>query len=195
MSREKVANKISDIFNPYYSSAPFFLLVALAATNNLTQGLILWLPLALFFSALPMWDIKRRIRRGLVKDAHISRREDRIKPFLFSLGCAVLGLVAVYALSAPPTVKAVAWAVVINGAFITAITAVWKVSLHAAGITSISLILVYVCGLLAAPVALFIPVVFWARLILKKHTLAQLIVGTALSAAIVTAVFWRFDLL
>lgn len=195
LNREKVADKISDLFNPYYSSSPFFLLVAAGSSRGVKDALAYWLVLTFFFSALPMWDIKRRIKMGLVKDAHISRREDRIKPFLFSLACAVLGLVAVYAVDAPDAIRAVSWAVVLIGAAITAITVFWKISLHVSGITSIALILIILYGQIAIPLVLLVPVVAWARLILKKHTANQMAAGALIAIAIVTAVFARFGLL
>ncbi len=194
MNREKVANRISDIFNPYYVSAPFFLLVAIASSRSLTTALFYWLVTALFFSVLPLWDINRRIRLKMVSDAHISRREDRIKPFLFSLVCAALGVIAVHVIGAPPAVKAVSWMVVITGAVITATTVFWKISLHAAGATATATALIVLFGAIAAPACLFIPVVFWARLTLKKHTPAQLLTGSLAAAAIAILVFWDFGL-
>jgi hypothetical protein len=142
-----------------------------------------------------MWDINRRIKRGMVADAHISRREDRIKPFLFSLGAAVAGLIAAYAFGMPTLIKAVVWAVVLTGAGITIITRFWKVSLHAAGITPITVVLLIMFGWYALPAILLVPLVYWARLVLKKHSLAQLIVGSLVSGGITVTVFRAFNLI
>ena len=187
-----MAERISDVLNPYWASAPFFFLVAADSSTNIAKGFLYWLICALFFSVLPMWDINRRIRRGLVADMHISRREDRIRPFLFALGCAVCGLAAIYIANAPAPIKAVSWMVVLTGAVITALTAVWKVSLHAAGVSAISIALIALYGLLALPILLLIPLVFWARLTLKKHSPAQLVAGSLIAAGIAAAVFWHF---
>lgn len=195
MSREKVAERVSDIFNPYYSSAPFFLLVVIASAKSLTAGIAYGVVLVLFFSALPVWDINRRIRRGSVSDPHIDRREDRIKPFLFSLTCAVAGLAAVYLVGAPAVIKAVSWSVVVTGAIVTATTAVWKVSLHTAGISAIAFILVVLFGWFALPVILCIPLVYWARFTLNKHTPAQLLVGSILAVGVTALVFRWFGLI
>lgn len=194
MNRERVANRISDIFNPYYLSAPFLLLVAIGSSRSLAEAFLYWLATALFFSVLPLWDINRRIRLKIVSDAHISKREDRIKPFLFSLACAALGLVAVYLVGAPAAIKAVSWIVVLTGAVITATTVFWKISLHAAGATATAVALIVLFGTIAIPAVLFIPVVFWARLTLNKHTPAQLVAGSFLAAAIAVFVFWTFGL-
>jgi len=175
-------------------SAPFFLLVAIVSSRSLKTALLYWLVTALFFSALPLWDINRRIRLKMVSDAHISRREDRIKPFLFSLACAALGLIAVYIIGAPAAVKAVSWMVVITGAAITATTIFWKISLHAAGATATVVALIALFGVTATPAILLIPVIFWARLTLNKHTPAQLITGSLVAAAIAILVFWKFGL-
>ncbi|HCG98643.1 MAG TPA: phosphatidic acid phosphatase [Actinobacteria bacterium] len=195
MNRERAANRISDIFNPYYSSAPFFWLVAASATPNAATFLLNAVILTAFFSVLPLWDIMRRIRRGLVRDAHINSREDRLKPFLFSLACAVAGLVALYVAGAPDEVLAVAWTVVALGATITVVTTVWKISLHAAGITSIAAMLYFIFGVAAAPVALLVPVVGWARLALRKHTPSQLAAGILVALVITAGVFSLFGLI
>ena len=195
MNREKVANRISDIFNPYYSSAPFFWLAAASAAVDGITFLLNASILTAFFSVLPLWDIRRRIRKGQVRDAHISSREDRLKPFLFSLASAVAGLAALYFAGAPDVVLAVAWTVVALGATITTVTTVWKISLHAAGITSIAVMLYFIFGAAAAPVALLVPVVGWARLTLRKHTSAQLAAGIFVAIALTVAVFALFGLL
>ncbi|MDP2211146.1 MAG: hypothetical protein Q8J63_05360 [Candidatus Aquicultor sp.] len=195
MNREKAANKISDIFNPYYSSAPFFCLVAASAAPDAVTFLLNAAILTAFFSFLPLWDIRRRIRKGLVQDAHINSREDRLKPFLFSLTCAVTGLAALYVAGAPDVVLAVAWTVVALGATITVVTTVWKISLHAAGITSIAAMLYFIFGAVVAPVALLVPVVGWARLTLRKHTPAQLAAGIIVAIVITAGVFSFFGLI
>lgn len=195
MNREKAAHRISDVFNPYYSSAPFFWLVAAGAAPNRLSFLLDAAILTAFFSVLPLLDIRRRIRKGFVGDVHISSREDRLKPFLFSLACAVAGLAALYVAAAPDTVLAVAWTVVALGATITTVTMVWKISLHAAGITSIAVMLYFIFGALAAPVALLVPVVGWARLTLRKHTPAQLAAGILVAIALTATVFALFGLI
>lgn len=194
LNREKLATKISDIFNPYYSSAPFFLLVAVGSSNEPSIILSSWLVLVLFFSALPMWDINLRIKKGIVGDVHISKREDRIRPFIFSLSCAVLGLATVYIIGAPQAIKALSWSVVVTGAAITIVTVFWKVSLHAAGISSIATILLILYGYLALPVLALVPAVLWARLVLKKHTPTQLAAGSLIAISVALGVFWSFGL-
>lgn len=194
LSREKLAERVSDLFNPYYSAIPFFLLVAISFSHSLVTTFINWLVMALFFSALPMWDINRRIKKGIVGDVHISKREDRIKPFLFSLSCAAMGLLAVYMIGASPGIKALSWSVVITGAAVTAITTSWKVSLHAAGISSMATVLLIIYGYLALPAVALVPVVFWARLVLKKHTPAQLAAGSLLAVSVASGIFWSFGL-
>jgi len=195
LNREKIATKISDILNPYYSSAPFFLLVAVGSSNKPSIIILSLAVLVLFFSVLPIWDINRRIKKGIVGDAHISKREDRIKPFLFSLSCAMAGLAALYLIDAPDMVKAVSWTVVLTGAAITAVTAIWKISLHAAGISSIASVLLILYGYLALPAVALVPIVFWARLVLKKHTPAQLAAGSLLAVSVALGVFRSFGLI
>lgn len=195
LNREKLAKTLSDIFNPYYASAPFFIIVVVGSSPDLTAGIAYLFITVLFFSVLPVWDIQRRIRLGLVADAHISRREDRIKPFLFSLSCAVAGLALIYATGAPAQIQAVSWTVVLTGAIITAITAFWKISLHAAAISSIVVALVALFGPYMLLTSVLVPVIAWARLTLKKHSVAQILAGISTAVVIAVAVFTNFGLI
>lgn len=195
LDKNRVAERISDIFNPYYSAVPFFIMVAIASTRTVSRAILYWLIMALFFSVLPIWDIRRRINSRSVSDAHIDRREDRIKPLLFALSSALGGLLAIYLVSAPALIRAVCWSVVITGIVITAITLRWKISLHTAGITSISLALVLIYGWQATPIFIFLPVVIWARLVLKRHTVAQVLAGMAVSVIVVLGFFSFYGLL
>lgn len=195
LNREKLAKRLSDIFNPYYASAPFFLIVVAGSSPDFAAGIVYFFITVLFFSVLPVWDIHRRIKFGLVTDAHISRREDRIKPFLFSLGCAVAGLATIHAIGAPVQIQAVSWTVVLTGAVITAITAFWKISLHAAAISSIVVALVALYGPYMLLTSILVPVVAWARLTLKKHSVGQILAGISIAVVIAVAVFRKFGLI
>jgi membrane-associated phospholipid phosphatase len=185
LNRIELANKVSDIFNPLHTAPVFLLIVSIYAAKSLMYGLALWAVTSFFLSVIPLIDIKRRLQSGEISDNHITKREDRLVPFLVSLLSAVGALISVYLLEAPGLVKAVVWSVVVTGAIITLITLRWKISLHAAGITAIAVTLMIVFGLIALPVFGFIPIVFWARLTLNKHTLTQLIAGSMLAGLVV----------
>jgi hypothetical protein len=195
LDKEKLAAKVSDTFNPLYISFAFFLIVSLRVSDSIFEAVEYWAVTGLFFCVLPLGDVLLRIKKGITKDIHIDERKDRIIPFLITLASSIAGLSAVSFLGFPKEIQAVSWAIVLTGAIITAITLVWKISLHAAGISAIVTALIVFLGLPAVVLVLFIPAVFWARLTLKKHTIWQLLAGSGLSVLVMLFTLDRFGLL
>jgi membrane-associated phospholipid phosphatase len=62
------------------------------------------------------------------------------------------------------------------------ITMYWKISTHALGITAPLVASLYLFGREPLPFFVLIPIVCWARVYLKAHTILQVIAGTALGA-------------
>lgn len=195
MDKEKLAAKVSDIFNPLYISFVFFLIVSLYVSSSLLEAAKYWLVTGFFFCVLPLGDVLLRIRKGITKDIHIDERKDRIIPFLITLTSSIAGLLTVSFLDFPKEIQAVSWAIVLTGAIITAITLFWKISLHAAGISAIVTALIVFLGSPAVIMVLFIPVVFWARLTLRKHNIWQLLAGSGLSVLIMLFTLSWFGIL
>lgn len=195
MDKEKLAAKVSDIFNPLYISFVFFLIVSLHVSSSLLEAAKYWLVAGFFFCVLPLGDVLLRIRKGITKDIHIDERKDRIIPFLITLTSSIVGLLTVSFLGFPKEIQAVSWAIVLTGGIITVITLFWKISLHAAGISAIATALIVFLGLSASVLVLFIPVVFWARITLRKHNIWQLLAGSGLSVLIMLFVLNWYGLL
>jgi hypothetical protein len=58
------------------------------------------------------------------------------------------------------------------------LTPVIKVSLHAAGVSGAAVCLAFVFGGWGLAAAALLPVVWWARTVLRRHTAAELALGT-----------------
>lgn len=71
----------------------------------------------------------------------------------------------------------------------------WKVSMHSSMITFFVLMIVLMFGPAWWPVVFLIPLVWWARLVLYRHTIWQLLVGMILSIVVAMGTFWGFGLL
>jgi hypothetical protein len=68
----------------------------------------------------------------------------------------------------------------------------YKASGHAAGVSGPVTTLLYLYGMLAAPVLLLLPLVTWARMAAKGHDFWQLVVGGVLSMTITLAVLNQY---
>jgi len=64
------------------------------------------------------------------------------------------------------------------------VTSKWKISIHAISYTSLCLTCIGLFGPRFALTLLLLPVLYWSRLKLKKHTLPQLLAGSAICLVI-----------
>ena len=70
----------------------------------------------------------------------------------------------------------------------------WKISIHSAFVTAIMTVLMTLYGSIGALAAVLLPLIVWARVELKHHSLAQAITGAILAELIVLVVFYLFGL-
>ena len=82
------------------------------------------------------------------------------------------------------------WAYTVSTLVIQFITRYWKISTHALGITAPLAVLTLLYGNETLPFWVLVPMVGWARVYVKAHTVMQVIAGSAL-ALVSTLVFFH----
>lgn len=143
----------------------------------------------LFAAVIPLAFIKYGIRRGRWADRHVGQRRQRITVMVFIIGSVTTGILLMALLGSPRTMIALIAAMLATLAALLAVTPVWKISVHAAVSSGSAAMLALTYGpwlLLAYPL---VAVVGWSRVELKDHTLAQVIAGTAVGAAVAATTF------
>ncbi len=143
--------------------------------NSLWFGIV-----GLLLSFLPptiyVWFL---IKRGVVGDWFVSNRRFRIGPLLASLG----GFIVLFSLSLAYGLRVfnmLSFAYVCNTLITIAITLKWKISIHLYGLTGPLTFLVIVYDGYYWIWFLLVPIVAWARIRLRAHSLSQIIVGGSL---------------
>lgn len=90
-------------------------------------------------------------------------------------------------------------AVLIGGIIAIILTGIisyfWKVSMHSSIITFFVMMIILMYGRQFWPIAILIPIVWWSRIILHRHTIWQLLAGFVLSITIVILIFNSFEIL
>lgn len=71
----------------------------------------------------------------------------------------------------------------------------WKISMHSSAVTMFVLMILFIFGNQFWPAIFLIPLVWWARLVLHRHNIWQLLAGSILSIAVVYATFLYFSLI
>ncbi|MDE0043474.1 MAG: hypothetical protein OXT74_15650 [Candidatus Poribacteria bacterium] len=126
-----------------------------------------------------------------MSNLNLEVKEQRTLPLLFAIGAACIGLGIFYVMDSPREIIWAGVAYIVNGVIFGAITQVWKISFHAGVYTGCVTVLVLILhDARFAWFFLLVPLIAWARVRRKRHTLVQTVVG-ALIALINTVVVLR----
>lgn len=145
---------------------------------------------ALFVCVLPLFLLLVLVRLGKVTDHHVSDRRQRAPVLLMALACIMAGLLVLETAGAPQSVVAMVLAVVAGVVVLAAVSPFWKISGHAAAVSSAAVIAVLMLGPAWLPLLLLVPAVGWSRVVLRAHTVAQVVAGS-LFGGVVMAGIWQ----
>jgi membrane-associated phospholipid phosphatase len=182
----RVAYVASMIFSPPMLNAVVMLLTA----STLSSGRAwMWAGIYVFLTVLvPLLYLVWLLRRGLVADLDVQLREQRIRPLLFTVVCAGLAWIILKLGVAPQQLVVVASALSLMTMIILSITLWWKISVHCAAVAVAAAVTWSLFGL-ALPLLMGAPFIAWARVRLRRHTVAQTIAGLLLGLTIFLLVF------
>lgn len=184
---DRLARWISVFFDSSILSLPIFL--AFGWIEAGTLGL-LWAALTLLIvTCIPLAYLLVGRRRGWVSDLEMTRREERPRFILVSLGSDVLGLAVLGFWNGPQLLRAIVLAYFFLAVVVFSVSSFWKISMHMVGVSGFSTALVFVFGLPALFAFISLPLVAWARLRRRKHNLAQLMAGAVVGALVTALVF------
>lgn len=175
VNRARLARGISNVLSPPVLVAPLLLIgVWLSGTPDAWRFAALYFLVAV---VIPFVDLLWLLQRGRVSDMHLAERQDRRRPFLVTIACTTVALALLVWLGAPPVFVALVTAGLLQAVLLFLITLVWQVSVHTAAVAALATLSVLIAGQQAFGMTLLVPVVGWARLRLRRHTLAQVIAG------------------
>jgi membrane-associated phospholipid phosphatase len=135
---------------------------------------------------LPLLMLFWFMSHGQVSDLDVTRREERLKPFIVAVCGAASAWGGLYVMAAPSLLIQFAAAHTIVMGTVLGVTLYWKISVHAAGAAGVATL---VAALEGNPTVVFLPVllVAWSRLYLGRHTLSQVVAGGLLGTVVFAA--------
>jgi membrane-associated phospholipid phosphatase len=145
---------------------------------------------ALFVCVLPLAVLLVLVRLGKVTDHHVSDRKQRAPVLLMALGCIAVGLLVLGAVDAPKSVIAMVLAVVGGVAVLAVVSPFWKMSGHAAAVSCAAVVSVLMLGAAWTPLLLLVPAVSWSRVVLRAHSLAQVVAGSLFGGVVMAGIWW-----
>lgn len=157
-------------------AVPLFLLVGVAAAG--WKGLLWALLCLLLTSGLSLAYLAYLARSGRVQDPRKIPQEERVRPLRVVAGLYAGAWVFVTLLGAPASLRAVLLSYTLATAAFAALTPLLKISLHTAGVSGALVCLLFVFGFWGMLFTPVLPVVWWARSTLGRHTHLELALGT-----------------
>ncbi|MFC8041040.1 phosphatidic acid phosphatase [Paenarthrobacter sp. NPDC057355] len=145
---------------------------------------------AFFVCILPLAYVLVMVKLGRISDHHVSDRRQRPALLLMTLVSVVAGLVVLQLLGAPVSVSVMIIALIGGIAVLAVVSAFWKMSGHASALAAAVVIAVLMFGPAWLPLFVLVPAVGWSRLVLRAHTLAQVIAGSLFGGIVIAGLWW-----
>ncbi|MBK8989835.1 MAG: hypothetical protein IPM39_27870 [Chloroflexi bacterium] len=189
-AQDRLARLLSNLFHPFLVSVLTLVLVIYLDGAALLDA-IKWTVMGFSIVILPLAVyLIINVRRGRYSDWSISIREQRQTIYLLAGVCFVILVLAFIWADAPPIALACLYAALPTVAIAAVINRlVTKISLHAVAMAGCAAALYWVSPPLGVLLALAGIGVSWARMRLKHHTLAQILLGWGAAAGSVFVVF------
>lgn len=189
-SQDRLARLVSNVFHPFLVSVVTLVLVIYLDGATLWEAIkwtavgfgIVIVPLTLFLIV--------NVRRGHYSDWSISIREQRHSIYILAGICFVI-LVLTFIRAGAPAISLACLYAALTTVVIAAVInrTVTKISLHSVAMAGCAAALFWVSPPLGLFLALGALAVGWARMRLKHHTVAQVLLGWGLAAGSVLVVF------
>lgn len=195
-----LAKILSTIFNPFLTALALFVILshraAFEGANAQGTNEFWWLLFmsTLFTSIGPMLFIFWLYATDRISDLDMSIREEREKVFFVFVMFYLAGTATLWFTGAPKLLVAALAGYTLSTAVVQYITRYWKISTHAVGITAPLVALSLLYGRQPWPFLVLIPMVCWARVYLRAHTIMQVVAGAVLATISVGFFFWAFHI-
>ena len=186
--RLSLARIISLVFNPISIAffAPFFLVYK---TSHDMISAVHWTMYTLvFLMALSFFAIIG-VKKKIFTDLDVSKREQRPVMYLMSIICCAVYLVSLFFLHGPFILYILTIGVILGVSFLSIINRRIKASIHVAAITSLILPVAVSYGHYYLLLLFLIPLVIWARLKTKRHTLPEIVVGGTIGGILSVSIY------
>jgi hypothetical protein len=168
-------------------AVPLFFLVGAASAG--WTGLLWALLCVLLPSGLSLVYLAFLTRVGRVRDPRKISQEERVKPLRVVAGLHAGAFLLVALLGAPVPLRAVLLSYALATAAFALLAPFVNISLHAAGVAGTVVCLLLVFGLPGALLAPVLPLVWWARVRLGRHTHPELALGALVGGELTWVAF------
>lgn len=172
----KIARIITFILHPIVLITPSIFVIITASGGTINEAL-LWSAISLMFTACIAAYIKIGMKMGVFSNFDVSKREQRIYLFPAILLAGFVFLASLLVFGGPIALLYALVYFIISVSVLAIVTLRIKASIHVGSITAAVVSIIYFFGDKYLILLLIIPAMAWARIIEKRHTFKETVVG------------------
>jgi membrane-associated phospholipid phosphatase len=187
-SLARVARWISNLFSP-----PLMIIVGVCMVAASLGVITAWqwaLQYLFIAMVIPVSFIIWQYIRGRITSVEMHLRSERIQPYLVSLFCSLAAWLWLRLGMAPALLTLVAGVGAVQVALLLAVTLFWKISAHSTSMAGVVMLALALFGAMALPLIVLVPLVGWARIHLRRHSLMQVVAGVLVGAGLMALPLW-----
>lgn len=181
--KKNIATVISRVFDPLLVITAIMVLAFIRSGLSAIVAIKLFITVYTIGVLVPVVLLLFAIRRKTIDSWDIPKRHMRLVPLGIEFAAILVGYGIVLRFGNEFLVQLFILLLVWLAGFF-GITALWKISGHTSVITLASLLILAWYGVSVWPILLSIPLVAWARVVTKNHTLGQAVGGIVYSTVL-----------
>lgn len=173
---KRLARIVNVVLHPITLTLPGVFLIVFQSTKDLNSA-FLWMLFSVIFSGIVSLFVLYGVKRGFFNNLDVSNRKQRVILYPFIIAVVMFFIGFVYLMHGPSSLIKASVLIILALLILDLINTKIKVSGHVAVVSSLVTGLVYAYGSVAFVSILLIPLIAWARIIEKRHTLKETAVG------------------
>lgn len=173
----KLAAKIvASILHPATLILPTVFLIVYKSIGQY-QAAFTWTFISFIFTGIVAAFVLYGVKKGFFSDVDVSIKKQRIILYPFVVVITLLFIGVIYIFNGPPLLIVAGILFVAALIILDLVNIRIKASIHVASISAMATGVYFLYGGVTSAVFLLIPLVAWARIVEKRHTLPETIVG------------------
>lgn len=191
---EKIAKYLAIILGPHVWLPILFVLIILKSGLNEQQLIIIFPSVLIFQVIIPVLYLIIAPKLGWVGEWDMKSKEERKPIFILMTVLTLISffIVRFFGNSFLFNLEIIFLSLLV---ILFGITNFWKISLHTSLNTASVILINFLFGWKLSLLYVIIPIIYWARLRLRKHTQKQLVAGVIITAFITMLELWLFGYL
>jgi len=193
----RAAKLIADLTNPSVLSVLLLLMIAFLKSHKPSEAAVWMGVIFALYILIPVVYVYLRMQASGIRSKSILVLITFLKKhpkdiLILSVVLGIPCLMLLILLKAPAILLAPV-AALLAGSIVTALfNTFYRVSYHLTALTIMVIMTAYTWGVAYLLLALFIPLVFWAKFRIREHTILQLVEGMAVATVVCLAVLLYF---